>query len=308
VWPVAQASARAQRTGRYLPATVAHPGKMLPTLARTAITTYTCPGELVLDPMCGIGTTLVEAVHAGRDAIGIEYEPRWAQLARGNVEYAVDTGAAGHAAVAAGDARHAGALLGADMTGRVRLLLTSPPYGSSTHGRVAAPGTGKVRKWYHSYGEDRANLAHRPLPELLDGLADILRACLPLLTPDATVVLTARPYRHLGQLVDLPGAVLHTAVSVGLQPVGRYAALLAGIRGGQLVPRVSFFQLANTRAARRAGAPLQAVAHEDILVLRVSGARPAVPAAPTALHGRWPLRSRVSDHFGSADAGTPRAA
>ena len=37
VWPVAQQTARAQRHGRYLPASTAHPGKMLPELARTII-------------------------------------------------------------------------------------------------------------------------------------------------------------------------------------------------------------------------------------------------------------------------------
>ena len=47
---------------------------MLPAIAATAITRYTEPGDLVADPMCGIGTTLVEAIHLGRDAIGIEYE------------------------------------------------------------------------------------------------------------------------------------------------------------------------------------------------------------------------------------------
>ena len=67
--------------GRYLPAATAHPGKMLPAIAATAITRYTQPGDLVADPMCGIGTTLIEAVHLGRDAIGVEYEPRWAALA-----------------------------------------------------------------------------------------------------------------------------------------------------------------------------------------------------------------------------------
>jgi len=287
VWPVAQSSARAQRTGRYLPATVAHPAKMLPALAATAITAYTRPGQLVLDPMCGIGTTLVEAVHAGRDAVGIEYEPRWADLARANLDHAVDHGATGHAAVAAGDARHADTLLGGDLTGRVSLLLTSPPYGSVVHGRVDAPGTGKVRKWYYRYSRDPANLAHRPLPELLDGFAAILRACLPLLAPHATVVLTTRPYRHHGQLVDLPGAVLHAAASVGLVSVGRYAALLAGIRGGQLVPRASFFQLASVRTAQASGTPLHAVAHEDVLVLRLVLA-PADPATGRPDHGRWP--------------------
>ena len=76
VWPVAQQTARTQRRGRYLPASTAHPGKMLPELARQAIRAYSNVGELVLDPMCGIGTTLVEAVHLGRRAIGVELEPR----------------------------------------------------------------------------------------------------------------------------------------------------------------------------------------------------------------------------------------
>jgi hypothetical protein len=285
VWLAAQTSHRAQRIGRYTPASVAHPAKMLPALARTAIRAYTQPGDLVLDPMCGIGTTLVEAVHEGRDAVGVEYEPRWAALARANIDHATDTGAAGHAAVRTGDARHTAAVVGADLVGRVRLLLTSPPYGSATHGQVHAAGAavGKVRKWHTRYGDDPANLAHRPLPELLDGFADILRACLPLLAPGATVVLTTRPYRHHGRLVDLPGAALHTAASVGLEPVGRYVALLAGIRAGQLVPRASFFQLANIRTGHASGQPLQIPAHEDVLVLAYSGL--AAPPGPVRRDG-----------------------
>src|SRR5262245_48486118 len=77
VWPTAQQEAPTQRRGRYLPAATAHPAKMLPAIAATAITRYTQPGDLVADPMCGIGTTLIEAVHLGRDAVGTEYEPRW---------------------------------------------------------------------------------------------------------------------------------------------------------------------------------------------------------------------------------------
>ena len=78
VWATAQRDARTQRRGRYLPASTAHPAKMLPAIAATAIARYTEPGDLVADPMCGIGTTLVEAVHLGRDGLGIEYEDRWA--------------------------------------------------------------------------------------------------------------------------------------------------------------------------------------------------------------------------------------
>ena len=244
---------------------------MMPALARMVIEAYTQPGQLVLDPMCGIGTTLVEAVHAGRDAVGVEYEPRWAGLARDNLDLSVDRGAAGHGAVRTGDARHTAALVGPDVAGRARLLLTSPPYGSAVHGRVEDFGDG-LSKWYHRYGADPGNLAHRPLPELLDGFAEILRACLPLLAPGATVVITARPYRVRGRLIDLPGAALHTATTVGLQPVGRYVALLAGVRAGQLVPRASFFQMANTRTRQPGGHQLLIPAHEDLLVLGVPAA------------------------------------
>jgi modification methylase len=81
VWPTAQQPATRQRAGRYLPGSTAHPAKMLPAIAHQAIAAYSQPGDLVLDPMCGIGTTLVEAIHLGRDAIGVELEPRWAELA-----------------------------------------------------------------------------------------------------------------------------------------------------------------------------------------------------------------------------------
>ena len=111
VWATAQRDARTQRRGRYLPASTAHPAKMLPAIAATAIERYTRPGDLVADPMCGIGTTLAEAVRLGRDAIGVEYEPRWAHIAAANINWARRNGAAGEAEVIRGDARQIPALL-----------------------------------------------------------------------------------------------------------------------------------------------------------------------------------------------------
>jgi modification methylase len=66
VWTTAQRTACAQRAGRYISTSITHPAKMLPAIAAAAIEAYTGPGDLVVDPMCGIGTTLVEAVHLGR--------------------------------------------------------------------------------------------------------------------------------------------------------------------------------------------------------------------------------------------------
>src|SRR5438034_1173909 len=72
VWLTCQRPAREQRRGRYVAQTSRHPAKMLPDAAAHAIAAYTAPGELVGDPMSGSGTTLVEAVRSGRDAIGVD--------------------------------------------------------------------------------------------------------------------------------------------------------------------------------------------------------------------------------------------
>jgi DNA modification methylase len=68
---------------------------MLPATARRATEPHTTAGDVVLDPICGIGTTLVEAVHLGRHAVGVEYEPRWADLATANLIDAGTNGAPG---------------------------------------------------------------------------------------------------------------------------------------------------------------------------------------------------------------------
>lgn len=273
VWVTGQQVARVQRAGRYLPDSVRHPGKMLPAIARHAIETYTETGQVVFDPMAGIGTTLIEAVHLGRDAAGTEYEPQWAHLASANLRHAAAHGAPGTGSVWHADARHLPDELLQQYAGRVSLLLTSPPYGPSNHGQVTTAGrfghTGPVAKRDHRYSRDRRNLAHRTTAELLGGFEQILRAALPLLAPGATVAVTARPWRRGGELIDLPTAVFEAGRAAGLTPVERCVALLArhdpGEENGErLVAHGSFFQLKNIRDARAAGIPQSLITHEDV--------------------------------------------
>lgn len=51
------------------------PAKFPPQLPRKFIRALTSPGEIVLDPMMGSGTTVLEALLAGRQAIGIDIDP-----------------------------------------------------------------------------------------------------------------------------------------------------------------------------------------------------------------------------------------
>jgi SAM-dependent methyltransferase len=288
VWVTAQKDSRTQRRGRYVPASVAHPAKMLPAIAAEAITRYTQPGDLVADPMCGIGTTLVEAIHLGRHAAGVEFEARWARLAAANIAHARRQGAAGTAEVYHGDARQLPAVLPGRLAGRVALVITSPPYGASVHGQVRAEQRrgqdGGVRKYDNHYSQDPANLAHHGLDDLLDGFTRILAGCAGLLRPGGIAVVTARPWRQRGELVDLPAAVIAAGQRAGLIPAARHVALLAGLREDHLVARPSFFQLDNTRKARRRGEPWSLIVHEDVLIFRA----PAFPGSSCELTDAQP--------------------
>jgi SAM-dependent methyltransferase len=278
VWATAQTSAAAQRKGRYVPESTAHPAKMLPAVAAHAIEHYTRPGEIVLDPMCGIGTTLVEAIDLERRAVGVEYEPHWADIAQENLRFARERGRDHDGRVVRGDARQLATLLPPEYVGQVALVVTSPPYGPSVHGLVKTdrePGVDKVRKRHYRYGSalDRGNLANVGHHRLLAGFTRILTACAHVLRPGGHVAITVRPWREHAELIDLPSQIIACGRAAGLIPVERCVALLARVADTDLVVRGSFFQRDFIRKQREQGLPLHLIAHEDVIILRSPGGR-----------------------------------
>lgn len=61
-------------------------GNFVPQIPQQAIRRFTKPGELVIDPFMGYGTTLVEAVRLGRYAIGVDLQPRCVAEASARVQ------------------------------------------------------------------------------------------------------------------------------------------------------------------------------------------------------------------------------
>lgn len=59
-----------------------YPARFSPIFAREVIKAFTNPGDFVLDPFCGGGTTLVEALSLGRRAAGMDVSSLAAFLAR----------------------------------------------------------------------------------------------------------------------------------------------------------------------------------------------------------------------------------
>lgn len=65
-----------------------HPAPFPEALARDHIISWSNPGDLILDPMCGSGTTLKMAKELGRNYIGIDISQEYCQLAQRRVDRA----------------------------------------------------------------------------------------------------------------------------------------------------------------------------------------------------------------------------
>jgi DNA modification methylase len=118
-------------------------GNFAPQLARNVIETYSEPGEVVLDPMAGGGTTLIEAKLLGRGFIGGDINPVAVKLCEQATAFEIDNDSSHSTACAAklhtlhakryslsaekivrADARDLSFL----SAGSVDLILTHPPY------------------------------------------------------------------------------------------------------------------------------------------------------------------------------------
>ena len=259
---------------------------MLPELARRAIEHYSEPGDLIVDPMCGVGTTLVEAIHLDRRALGIELERRWAAQALANLALAREQGARGAAGVIEGDARDLPRLLARKgrqvlsprtdgvrllPAGSVDLIVTSPPYACEV-GEISKKAWGQGRNLCppdtRNYSTDRANLGHARGGDYYEAMADIYAACATVLKPGGFLVSVTKDLRERGGLRDLAGDTIELCRAAGLEYWQHVIGLLAAIRDGELVPYPSFFQLTQTRKAVARGDRTALVIHEDVLVFR----------------------------------------
>lgn len=106
-----------------------HPAKMSPTLASSILRLY---GESpVLDPMAGIGTTLVEAMLLGMDAVGVELERKFVNQANENIRHIrkdFSSFKLGNAKCFHGDARFLSKL---ESNKKFSSIIFSPPYGTT---------------------------------------------------------------------------------------------------------------------------------------------------------------------------------
>jgi len=103
-------------------------GNWAPEIPRNVILRYSQSGELVLDQMCGSGTTLVECKLTGRNGIGVDINKNSIMLTRDRLNFSYETIDDSIPKTTQktyiGDARN----LDKIKTGSVDLIATHPPY------------------------------------------------------------------------------------------------------------------------------------------------------------------------------------
>lgn len=109
-----------------------HPAPYSYTDVARLVRFFSKPGEVVLDPFLGIGSTLKAAATEGRNGIGIELNPQFADLARErlNKELLEEQLNNTEQKVIQGDSK---SLLATLDESSVDLLVTSPPYWNILH-------------------------------------------------------------------------------------------------------------------------------------------------------------------------------
>jgi hypothetical protein len=78
-------TANVVRIPKIIPTNVEHPTVKPVELVRHFLRLHTNPGDLVLDPFAGSGTTGVACAEMGRRFVGFEIEPRWVALANDRI-------------------------------------------------------------------------------------------------------------------------------------------------------------------------------------------------------------------------------
>jgi DNA modification methylase len=156
VWLFPKVSSHKQRR-YYDKSSLIHPAKMPTFFVQKILSEYSKPGDLVLDPMAGIGTTLVEAILLGRNAVGVEYEKKFVSIIEKNLKsveaFRTRMPGMGRAIVLQGDSRELGKVLG-ENAGLIDTVAFSPPYsdislktGVDLKGRIHGRMFGDKRKF-----------------------------------------------------------------------------------------------------------------------------------------------------------------
>src|SRR5690242_1160307 len=104
-----------------------HPAGFPETLVREFVEFFTKRNMWILDPFLGTGSTLLAARTAGRNAVGVEINPRYASIAKSRLKEAPPSDRT-RQLVIQGNSRQLGKILEKASIPKIDFCITSPPY------------------------------------------------------------------------------------------------------------------------------------------------------------------------------------
>lgn len=164
-----------------------HPAVFPIALPKHFIRTLTHPGELVLDPFMGIGTTLLAAQDLDRNSVGFDLKKEYVAVAKKRLSQSRLGGSSQQLAVQA----ESHSIPDFIEEGTVALSVTSPPYANMlNHARLNKSMRADKRKDVHflkvqQYSNDPQDLGTMNHAAYENALTEIYRGILPLLRPRA---------------------------------------------------------------------------------------------------------------------------
>ncbi len=181
-----------------------HPAKFPETLAQEFIEFFTKAGQTVLDPMVGTGSTLIACLRSGRNGIGIELSPKYAELAAQLVEE--EEAALGSKHLQVDVIQGDSANLPSFELPLIDYVFTSPPYWNMLHAKGA--GTQKQRREDAdldvTYSENAADLGNvEDYDEFLDRLVAVYSSLQEVLRPRAYLTIIVKNVKKGGKIYPL---------------------------------------------------------------------------------------------------------
>lgn len=175
-----------------------HPAPFSFTDVSRIIRMFTKTGMTILDPFVGVGSTLKACALEGRNGIGIELYPDFAELARRRLETELHWESYGDVkqTILEGDARMIGDKLDKDS---VDLVVTSPPYWGILNKRPDHKvKQGRVsQELAVNYGDDPRDLGNiEKYEDFIDELGDTLAICGNALRSRRYLALIVGDFRH----------------------------------------------------------------------------------------------------------------
>lgn len=189
-----------------------HPATFAESDITRLIEFFSKPGELIMDPFLGSGSTLVACAQCGRKGVGIELVAKWADIARQRIN---DEESKYPQTVINGDARQ---ILPTIENESVDFVVTSPPYWmilrKDLDHKVKAERKAKgLQTRYSDEDDDLGNI--ESYEEFLTELGNTFAECRRVIRKKRYMCVVVSDFRHKSKFVAYHADISRTMESVG---------------------------------------------------------------------------------------------